>query len=73
MSLNFMAAVMICSDFGAQENKICTASTFPPSIRQEVMGLDTVILALVILFVFAFNIEFQDSFFTFLFPHQETL
>ena len=30
--LNFMAAVTICSDFGAQENKICHCSTFSPSI-----------------------------------------
>ena len=30
--LNFMAAVTICSDFGAQENKICHCFHFPPSI-----------------------------------------
>ena len=26
MSFNFMAAVIICSDFGAQENKVCQCS-----------------------------------------------
>ena len=34
--LNFMAAVTICSDFGAQENKICHCSTFTPSICHAV-------------------------------------
>ena len=42
--LNFMAAVTICSDFGAQENKICLTSTFSPSICHEVMGLNAKIL-----------------------------
>ena len=41
---NFMAAVIMCSDFGAQENKIYTDSTFPPSISHEVMGSDAMIL-----------------------------
>ena len=37
-SFNFMAAVTVCSDFGAQEN---SGSLFPffPSICHEVMGL----------------------------------
>ena len=39
-SFNFMAAVTICSDFGAQDN----ASTFSASICHEVMGLDAMIL-----------------------------
>ena len=44
--LNFMAAVTICSDFGAQENKVCHCCHFsPPSICCEVMGLDAMILA----------------------------
>ena len=43
-SFNFMAAVTICSDFGAQENKISHVSTASPSICNEVMGLDAVIL-----------------------------
>ena len=43
MSFNFMAAVTICSDFGAQENK-ATVSTVSPSICPEVMGPDAMIL-----------------------------
>ena len=39
--LNFMAAVTICSDFGAQKNKVCHGF---PSICHEVMGLDIMIL-----------------------------
>ena len=36
--LNFMAAVMICSDFGAQEHKVCHGiHCFP---IYEVMGAD---------------------------------
>ena len=44
-----MAAVTVCSDFGAQENKICYCFQFPPSICHEVMGLDAVILVIWIL------------------------
>ena len=40
--LNFMAAVTICSDFGAQENKV-SVSLVSPSICHEVMGLDAMI------------------------------
>ena len=36
--LNFKAAVTVCSDFGAQENKSVTVSTFFPPICHEVMG-----------------------------------
>ena len=40
MSFNFMAAVTICNDFGAQENKVCHYfHPAPPSICHEVMGL----------------------------------
>ena len=42
-----MAAVTIRSDFGAQENKSVTASTFSPSICHEVMELDAMILDLI--------------------------
>ena len=42
--LNFMAAVTICSDFGAQENKICPVSTFSPSIYHEMIEVDVLIL-----------------------------
>ena len=44
VSFSFMAAVTICSDFGAQENKICHCFHFSPSICHEVMELDAVIL-----------------------------
>ena len=41
--LNFMAAITICSDFGAQENKV-TVSIVSPSICHKVMGPDAMIL-----------------------------
>ena len=37
-----MAAVTICSDFGAQENKV-SVSTVSPSIAHEVIGPDAMI------------------------------
>ena len=43
-SFYFMAEVTICSDFGAQKNKSATVSTISPSIYQEVMGPDAMIL-----------------------------
>ena len=43
VSFNFMAAVIICRDFGAQE-KFVTVSIVSPSICLEVMGPDTMIL-----------------------------
>ena len=53
--LHFMATVNICSDFGAQENKVCHCFySFP--ICHEVMKPDAIIL-----------VEFQASFFTLLF------
>ena len=36
--LTFLAAVSICSDVGAQENKVCHCFHFFPSIFHEVMG-----------------------------------
>ena len=42
-SSNFMAAVTIFSDFGAQKIKSDTVSTASPSISHEVMGLDAMI------------------------------
>ena len=39
-----MAAVTICSDFGAPKNKSDTVSTVSPSISHEVMGPDAMIL-----------------------------
>ena len=48
-SFNLMAAVTICIDFGAQENKVCHCFHFPPSICHEVIGLDAMILVFWIL------------------------
>ena len=47
VSFNFMAAVTICSDFGAQEIKSLTVSTVSPSIPPEVVGLDAMIFVFV--------------------------
>ena len=44
-SFNFMAAVTISSDFGAQKIKSATLSIVSPSICHEVMGPDAMILA----------------------------
>ena len=47
VSFNFMAAVTICNDFGAQEINSFTVCTVAPFIPPEVVGLDAMI------FVFA--------------------
>ena len=39
-----MAAVTICGDFGAPQNKVCHCFPLPPFISHEVMGLDAMIL-----------------------------
>ena len=39
-----MAIVTICSDFGAQENKILSLFALSTYICHEVMGLDAMIL-----------------------------
>ena len=39
-----MAAVTICSDFGAKKKKPLTISIVSPSICHEMMGLDAIIL-----------------------------
>ena len=44
-----MSAVTIFSDFGSQEKKTVTSSTFPASICHEVMGPDAMILVFLIL------------------------
>ena len=44
MSSNFMAEVTIFSDFKTQENEVCYCSIVSPSICDEVMGLDAMIL-----------------------------
>ena len=55
MSFNFMAAVTICSDFGAQENKV-SVSIVSLSICHGVMGLDAMILSF-------FNVELLSQLF----------
>ena len=46
MSFNFMAAVTICSDFGAQKIKFVTVSFVFLSICHEVMGLDAMVFVI---------------------------
>ena len=59
-SFNFMAAVTVCSDFGAQENTV-PASIFSASICNKLMGLDTMIL---VLWMLSFKPAFSLSSFT---------
>ena len=62
VSFNFMAAVIICSDFGApQKNKSLTVSIVSSSICHEVMGLDAMIL---IFWMLSFKQTFSLSSFT---------
>ena len=63
MSFNFTAAVTICSDFGAQENKVCPVSIVSPSVYHEVVGPDAVILVFQML---SFKPGFSLSSFTFI-------
>ena len=44
LNLNFMAAVTVCNDFGAQENKVCHCFHCFPIYWHEVMRLNAVIL-----------------------------
>ena len=44
MSFNFMAAVTICSDLGAQEIKSFTISIVSPSTCHETIGPDAMTL-----------------------------
>ena len=45
-----MSFVTVCSDFGAQENKICHCFYFSPSICHAEMGRDAMILGVVFFF-----------------------
>ena len=54
-----MAAVTICSDFGAQKNKYDTDSIVSPSISHEVMGPDAMIF---IFWMLSFKPTFSLSF-----------
>ena len=49
MSFNFMAAVTIHGDFGAQENKMSLLLHFSPYICHEVVGPDDIILVFLML------------------------
>ena len=57
-SFNFMAAVTVSSNFGAQENKVCHCFHFFPSICHKGTGYHDLSFL---------NVEFQASFFTLLF------
>ena len=58
-----MAAVTICSEFGAQENKVSHCSIVFPSICHKVMGLGAMIL---ISWMLSFKSAFSLSSFTFI-------
>ena len=58
-----MAAITICSDFGAQKIKSATVSTVSPSICYEVMGPDAMILDF---WMLSFKPTFSLSSFTFI-------
>ena len=58
-----MAAVTICSDFGALQNKIFTVSIVSPSICHEVIGPDDMIL---VFWMLNFKPTFSLSSFTFI-------
>ena len=60
---NFMAAITICSDFGAPENKVWHCFHCLPSISHEVMGPDAMIL---VLWMLSFKPTFSLSSFTFI-------
>ena len=59
----FMAAVTICSDFGAQDNKVWHCFHCFPRICHEVMGPDAMIL---VLWMLSFKPTFSLSSFTFI-------
>ena len=58
-----MVAVTICSDFGAQENKVCHCFHYFLMIGHEVMGPDVMIL---IFSTLSFKPAFSHSSFTFI-------
>ena len=58
-----MAAVTICSDFGAPQKKFVTVSIISPSICHEVMGPDAMI---VVFSMVSFKPTFSLSSFTFI-------
>ena len=58
-----MAAVIICSDFGAHKNKVCHCFHCSPSICHEVMGPDATIL---VFWMLSFKPTFSFSSLTFI-------
>ena len=58
-----MAAITICSDFGAPKNKVCHCFPCFPSICHEVMGPDAMIL---VFWMLSFKSTFSLSSFTFI-------
>ena len=58
-----MAAITVCSDFGAKKIKSVTVFIFSPSIFHEVMGPDAMIL---VFWMLSFKSAFLLSSFTFL-------
>ena len=65
MYFNFVATVIILSDFGAQENKICHYFHISLIYLHEVMGLDPMTLVFLMLSL--------SQFFTLLFHPQQVL
>ena len=63
VSFNFMAAVTICSDFGAQENKVCHCFHCFPIYFPWSMRLDAMIL---VFWMLSFKPAFSLSSFTFI-------
>ena len=61
-----MAAVTICSDFGAPQNKSVTFSIVSPSICHEVIGPDAVILVF-------WMLNFKPTFYNLLFCFHQKL
>ena len=60
---HFMASVIVCSNFGAQEKKICYCFYFFPSLCHEVRGPDAMIL---VFWILNFKSVFSLSSFTFI-------
>ena len=63
VNFNFMAAVTICSDFGAPKINFDIVSTVSPSISHEVMGPDAMIL---VFWILSFKPTFSLSSFTYI-------
>ena len=63
VSFNFVAEVIVQSDFGVWENKTCTVSTYTPSIFHEVIGPGVMIF---IFWMLSFNPAFSLSSFSFI-------